>query len=171
MSFSTQCCSCFPHLTTRLNPPISRAQIQAIILWPGSIDSGSSTHLGFFLIQSQCPALAPGVPLLPNFARASLKSSLNTFTQLPRSAPQFMLSEPEPSSLQLSDNYSVSSLHVPPEGMAFFLPPRSLSPTSLRRPLQDIPDKLNTTLPQITKGRLNALKERTANRAITANLP
>lgn len=33
-----------------------------------------------------------------------------------------------------------------------------------------MPNKLNTTLPQTPKGRLDALEERTANRAVTANL-
>lgn len=113
-----------PHLTTRLNLPIFRSTNT------GHHSLTCSTHLCFFFIQSQRPALASGVPLLPDFARGGLKSSLSRLTQLPRSAPQFMLTEPAFSSLQLSDNYSVSSLHVPPEGMAFFLLPRSLSPVS-----------------------------------------
>lgn len=72
-----------------------------------------------------------GAPLLPNFPRAGLTSSLSRVTQLPRSAPLFVLSEPEPSPLQLPDNYSVISLHFPPEGIAFFLAPRLLSPAAV----------------------------------------
>lgn len=129
VSFSTRYHSFFPRLTTRLKLPIfsSTNTCQHNSLTRQHQLSQLSPSPFLFYAVSQHPALA----LLPNFPRAGLTSSLSGLTQLLKSAPRFVLSEPEPSPLQLPDNYSVISFHFPPEGIAFFRAPRSLSPATL----------------------------------------